>query len=117
MFADPIANITYNGVAQTLPRVSTSGTKSVYRAADGSLILTVSHSTLPSGRVRSLYRLDRFVDTNSDGVLEQNTHYYVHEKPVSGFTETDVVNAATCLFGSLTAGTNAGIKKLNGLES
>lgn len=117
MFADPIANITYNGVAQTLPRVSTTGTKSIYRAADGSLVLTISHTTLGNGLVRSLYRLDRFVDVNADLSLERDTHYYVRERPATGFTETDAVNAATCLFGSLTASTNAGIKKLNGQES
>lgn len=117
MFADPIANITYNGVAQTLPRISTTGTKSIYRSADGSLVLTISHTNLGNARVRSLYRLDRFVDINADNILEQETVYTVRERPISGFTETDAINLSTCVFNSLTASTNAGIKKLNGQET
>lgn len=117
MFGDPLANITYNGVTETLPRVSTSGSKSVYRKADGSLVVTISHNSLPNGRIRSLYRLDRFIDVNADNILEQDTTYVVRERPISGFSETDAVNIGTCVFTSLTANSNAGLKKLNGTET
>lgn len=117
MFADPIANVTYNSVAQTLPRISTSGSRSVYRSADGSLIITVSHQTTRDGRIRSMYRLDRNVDVNADNVLETESCHVVLERPASGFSETDSINLVTCLAGSLTASTNAGIKKIHGMET
>lgn len=116
MFADPIASITYNSVAMTLPRVSTTGLKSVYRKSDGSLVVTISH-TPSKNRVRSMFRLDRNVDVNADNVLETYGAYLVIDRPVSGFSETDVVNLVTCLTGALTASTNAAIIKLNGQES
>lgn len=116
MFADPIANITYNAVAQTLPRISTSGSKSVYRKSDGSLVLTVSHQTQGS-KVRSVYRIDRFIDVNADNVLENESGYVVLERPLSGFSETDSINLLACLFTSLTASSNAGIVKVHGQET
>jgi hypothetical protein len=116
MFADPIANVTYNSVAQTLPRISTNGLKSVYRSADGSLIITISHSTSRL-RTRSMIRIDRNIDVNADTVLETYGVYTVIDRPVSGFSSTDVVNLVTCLTGLLTASTNAAITKLYGQES
>lgn len=116
MFADPIGNVTYNAVAQTLPRVSTNGLKSVYRKSDGSMVITISHSA-SKNRVRSMFRIDRNVDVNADNVLETYGAYIVIDRPVSGFSETDVVNLVTCLTGALTASSNAAIIKLNGQES
>lgn len=116
MFADPIANITYATVAQTLPRTNTSGGKSTYRKSDGSLVLTISHQQ-SAKRIRSMYRLDRNIDANTDGVYETCGVYIVVDRPVSGFAEADVVNQVTCLTDSLVASTNAGIKKLYGTES
>lgn len=116
MFADPLANVTYDSVAQTLPRVSQSGQKSIYQKADGSLTMTISHQLAGSGKIRSVCRLDRFVDVNSDLELEQEAVYVVLERPKTGFSETDTVNLFSCLFGMLTAGTNAGIKKLHAQE-
>lgn len=117
MFADPIANVTYNAVAQTMPRVSQSGQKSVYRKSDGSLVITVSHQVTGANKVRSMFRIDRNVDVNSDLVLDTESGYVVLERPLLGFTETDAINLLTCLFGALTGGSNDGIKKLNGQES
>lgn len=115
MFADPIADVTLATVAQTLPRISQTGQKSVYRKNDGSLVETISHSN-SGDRTRSMIRLDRFVDLNTDGVNERLSVYLVIDKSV-GFSETDVVNLTTCLTGQLVASTNAAIKKLNGQES
>lgn len=116
MFADPIANVTYNSVAQTLPRISTNGLKSVYRTADGSLVITISH-TNSSKRVRSMFRIDRNIDVNSDNVLETYAAYTVIDRPVSGFSSTDVVNLVTCLVGVLSASSYAATLKLYGGES
>lgn len=117
MFADPIANITYNGAGVTMPRISTSGNKSVYRSSDGQFVLTISHQLTGNNKVRSMYRLDRSIDVNTDGVLETESWYAVRERPTAFFSETDTVNLAACLFGSLTAATNAGIKKIHGQET
>lgn len=117
MFADPIASVTYATVAQTLPRISTNGSKSVYRKSDGSLVITLSHQTARN-RVRSMARLDRNIDTDANSVLDSNCAVYlVIDRPVTGFSETDVVNQSECLFGALTASTNAGLKKLYAQES
>lgn len=117
MFADPIANVTYNSVAMTLPRTSTSGSKSTYRKSDGSLVVQVSHSNTGKSRVRSMIRIDRNVDVNADTVLETYGAYIVLDRPVSGFSETDVINLITCLTGMLTASSNAAISKLYAQES
>lgn len=117
MFADPLANVTYNAVAQTMPRVSQSGQRSVYRKSDGSLVATISHQTTGNGKVRSMIRIDRNVDVNSDLVLDTESAYVVLERPLIGFSETDAINLLTCLFGALTGGSNDGIKRLNGQES
>lgn len=116
MFADPIANVTYDSVAQTLPRITQSGAKSKYQKADGSLAITISHQLTGNQKVRSMCRLDRNIDVNSDLVLEAESAYVVIERPITGFSETDTVNLVTCLFGMLTASTNAGIKKLHAQE-
>jgi hypothetical protein len=115
-FADPVADVTYATVAQTLPRISTSGSLSKYRKSDGSLVMTISHQT-NRNRIRSMVRLDRNADTNADGILESYGAYLVLDRPTSGFAEADVVNLVTALTGFLTASTNAAIKKINSLET
>jgi hypothetical protein len=117
MFADPIPNITYDSVAKTLARISSVGQKSIYQTSDGSLVATVSHQKSGSGKIRSVFRLDRNVDVNSDLVLETQSCYVVVERPFTGFSETDTINIVTCLCNALTASTNAGIKKLYAQES
>lgn len=115
-FADPLANVTLATVAQTVPRISTSGFKSLYRVSDGSLTATISHQ--PNGqRVRSMLRLDRYVDTNSDLILENLGAYIVIDRPISGFTETNVKDLVTCLTDLLQASSKAAITKLFNQES
>jgi len=115
-FADPPPNVTLATVAQTLPRVSSSGNKSVYRKIDGSLVGTISHQQ-KGGNVRSLLRLDQFLDTNADLKLENLAVYLVIDRPVTGFTQAQVRDLTTCLTGWLTASSNAAIDKLFGLEN
>jgi len=116
MFADPIANVTYATVAQTLPRISTTGNKSLYRKADGSLAITTSHQS-SKNRIRSMLRIDRNVDVNADNVLETYGAYIVLDRPVSGFSQTDVENLITCLTDLLQASSKAAIGKLYAQES
>lgn len=116
MFADPLPNVTYNAVAQVLPRLPSGAGKGSFRKADGSLVSTISHQ--PSNNiVRSMFRLDRFVDVNADNILEKSAIYVVYERPLSGFSETDMINLATATFGALTANSNEGLKKLNNQEA
>lgn len=116
MFADPLANVTYATVAQTLPRISTVGSKSTYRKSDGSLVATISHQTNKL-RVRSMLRLDRNVDLNADTILETYGAYVVLDRPVSGFSLVDCENLITCLTDLLQASTKAAIGKLYSNET
>lgn len=58
MFTDP-QSVTYNAVAQSLPRTESSGTTSTYSKDDETFTLQVSHQTTKSGRLRHLVRLDQ----------------------------------------------------------
>lgn len=115
-FADPIANVTLATVAQTLPRISSIGQRSSYRKADGSLLYTLSHQSNKT-RVRSMMRADEFIDVNADLILEQLGVYFVIDRPLTGFTQTQVVDLSACLIGTLTASSNAALIKLFGGES
>lgn len=115
-FADPLANITLATVAQTLPRVTTSGQRSTYRKTDGSLVGTISHQTNKT-RVRSMARIDQFLDVNSDLVLENLGVYLVIDRPITGFSQTQIKDLITCVTDWMTASSKAAMDKLYGLES
>lgn len=117
MFADPLANVTYATVGQTLPRVASPNNKGMWRKSDGTLIATISHQTV-NKLVRSVLRLDRFADVvGSDGILEKESAYVVIERPVTGFSLTDTENLVTCLTDLLQASSKAAIGKLYNQES
>jgi len=62
--ADPQV-ITVNSVAKSMPRVETSGRKSLYATDDGLFSMTVSHQTTAQDRIRSLAGFEqRAVVTN-----------------------------------------------------
>lgn len=96
MFADP-QSITVNAVAQSMPRVTTDGQKSIYRKSDGTFTLTISH--IPSGkgsdqRVRSMVRVDQ-IAVVPDPLTAVNDYetlsiYFVIDRPLVGFTSTQV---------------------------
>lgn len=58
MFADP-QSVTYNAVAQSLPRTEQSGQSASYTKDDETFQLQVSHQTTKNGRLRHLVRLDQ----------------------------------------------------------
>lgn len=58
MFTDP-QTVTFNAVAQSLPRTDTGGQAASYSKDDGTFILKVSHQTTKNGRLRHLVRLDQ----------------------------------------------------------
>lgn len=93
MFADP-QTITISTVAQTMPRVEVGNRRAVYRKADGTHILTISHASASGNRMRSMVRIDKNAvvpdpitqvnDTETLGV------YLVIDRPEQGFTVSEV---------------------------
>lgn len=116
MFSDP-QSITVNAVAQSMPRIESNGLKTIYKKADRSYTLTVSHQ-LSKGRVRSMVRVDkRAVVTNpldSSNDYDTLAVYFVIDRPEEGFssTEIDHVRAALSAWLDTTA-----TGKLVGMES
>jgi hypothetical protein len=90
MFSDP-QTITVNAVAQAMPRVETSGRKSIYQKSDQTFTLTVSH-TPSRDRVRSMARVDQKAVV-ADPLTAVNDYetlsfYVVVDRPLAGFTST-----------------------------
>lgn len=97
-FSDPIT-ITINAVAHVLGRVSTNGTSAVYSNADGTTVLNISHQITKDNKIRSLRKLetkkvvaDPLTEVNDYGLL---TTYSVTERPMFGFSSTEVKNQQT----------------------
>jgi len=92
MFADP-QTVTVNAIANAMPRVSSTGLKSVYQKADGNWIFTISH-TPTKDRVRSMVRIDQraIVADPLTAVNDYETlsFYVVVDRPTYGFTSTQV---------------------------
>jgi hypothetical protein len=116
-FADPIANLTIATVAKTLPRVSTSGSKSVYRQSDGLLVETVSHQESKQ-KVRSMVRIDETI-LHTDEKLYTHSFYVVYERPsfASPITVTKAKDLFSGLSGQMTATSSAAIEKIYNRES
>ncbi len=108
------------GTLQSLPRTTTGSTQAEYSTADGTLKLLVSHQQT-KGRRRSLVKSNRSkVSTNvlTDVKSEISAGINISiDRPAVGFTETELIELVTGAFGWLTAGTNANLKKVLGLES
>jgi hypothetical protein len=91
-FADP-QSITVNAVAKSMPRISTNGTSAVYQMPDESFKLTISHQK-SAGRLRSVVRVDQRV-VAADPLTSVNDWqtlglYVVLDRPMTGFTQTQV---------------------------
>lgn len=120
--SDP-QTITVNGVAKTLNRISQSTddrkgiVKTVYRTADRAFTLTVSHTT-SGDRVRSMARLDQVVAAADPLSAEMReivlTDYHVVDRPLVGFTTTQVQQQVT---GFQTWHTSTVVDKMYGGES
>jgi hypothetical protein len=116
MFADPQV-ITVNAVPQSMPRVLTDGSSSVYQTADMLFKLTLSH-TPTKDRIRTLARLDTR-DIVADPLTSINDWeslglYIVVDRPIYGITLTQIQQRAA---GLLAWYTSANIAKLFGGES
>lgn len=116
MFADP-QSVTINSVAQSMPRVSSKDTSSIYSKVDGTWKLTVSH-TPSKDRIRSMVRLDQRAivadPLTSVNDYETLSFYAVIDRPVYGFTQAQCEQIVAGFQAWLTAGN---VDKLYGMES
>lgn len=115
-FADP-QSITVNAVAQSMPRIETSGLTSKYSKDDETFRLTISH-TKSGDRIRSMVRVDQRAVV-ADPLTAVNDYedlgvYLVIDRPEVGFTSTQVDYVVQALKTWLT---NANVIKIFGRES
>lgn len=87
-FTDP-QSVTIDGVAHSMPRVSSETSKSLYSEATEALKMTISHQEAKD-RTRSMVRLDMRV-VAADPLTAVNVYqtvgvYLVVDKPEFGFT-------------------------------
>lgn len=97
MLTDP-QSITVNSVAQSMPRISTSGLKSTYQKNDLTYTLNISHAE-SAGRIRSVARVDQRAVV-ADPLTAVNDYetlsfYCVVDRPLAGFSSTQVEQLIT----------------------
>lgn len=98
-FSDP-QTITVDATPETLNRISSDGTKSVYSTTDESIKMTISHQESKK-RTRHLVRIDHRV-VAADPLSSENEWknlgvYFVIDEPEYGFTDAVVDNIAQAL--------------------
>jgi len=70
VFSDPLA-VTYDGSAKSLPRVSASAARTVYRTADGEFEVSISNiTTLKDGNLAKIYLARRLPDPTPSNVFD-----------------------------------------------
>lgn len=94
MFADP-QSVTINGVAVSLPKVSSIGQKSTYRSASGEFELVISHDE--KNRNRRVMALTQKIVAADPFLTDVNRTYVqtvslVQNHPATGFTATQIDN-------------------------
>lgn len=105
-------SITYNAVATDLHRISDDGLASVYKSADGTQTLTVSHQSTKS-RTRRLVKYERMVIA-ADPLTAQNVYqsasvHLVIDEPLFGFSDVDLDYQVDALVAWLTAANIAAV--------
>lgn len=119
LIADP-TSVTYNSVATSLPKISSTGRSSTYTSADGALSLDISH-TVRNGRESSLIKLTH-KKTSSDPLFPSQNRPYtmsvhlVMNRPFDqGYSDAEATYVYDALTAWLTNATNKG--KIMGGES
>lgn len=112
--------VTIAGVALSLPRVSSGINSGTYTTNDGNHKLTVSHQN--GKRERHFVRLDISKIAPDPLISAQNIKYgasiyLVIDEPVTGFTTTELKDAATGFMAALTASSGALLTKFIGGEN
>lgn len=115
--ADPQV-VTVNAVAQSMPRILTSGTSAKYQKPDETFGLNISHTTTKDRRIRSMARIDQRAIV-ADPLTAENDYqtlsfYCVLDRPNYGFTQTQ---CEQLIAGFKTWLDNTMIGKLFGQES
>jgi len=108
-FSDP-QSLTYNAVTTALPRTITLPTASTFQSADNLLTLLTSQSA--GKRLRSLARVDVAKIDSISGERLSFGAYLVLDRPVVGFTTTEVLYGVSSLTGWGSASSNANWIKL-----
>lgn len=103
--ADP-QTLTVNTVEQTLNRVKSEGTRSVYKTPDEEFSFTVSHQESKS-RTRRMCRVDQRI-VAADPLTATNEYkdlgvYLVIDEPEYGFTDTEIDYVVQALTAWLTS--------------
>lgn len=116
MYADP-QEVTINAVPISLPRVSVGSSEAIYRSADETTQLRISHQQ-SKGRKRRMVRLDCTVIAADPLTAENSSQkagvYIVVDEPTFGFSDEDLDYQVDALIAWLTS---ANIAKLLGGES
>jgi hypothetical protein len=118
-FADP-QKVKVTETEATLPRVDTGSFSSQYLSSDGLTRLTIS--TQNGKRKRHVARIDLSKITTNPFDTTQNVEvgssaYLVVDRPLAGFTNTELKKLVEGLVGFLSASTYSATEKLLGSES
>lgn len=110
--------VTVNSVAQSMPRILSSGTSAKYQKADESFALNISHTKTKDRRIRSMARIDQRAivadPLTAANDFELLSFYCVVDRPDYGFTQAQLEQLVA---GFKTWLDNTMIGKLFGQES
>jgi hypothetical protein len=117
-FSDP-QSLTINSVATSLPRTGFGDNTGTFTSADGAVRLTVTHQN--GKRNRTTIRVDHSKVTADPFVANVNqkvgmSAYLVADRPVNGYTQTEVKQIVDALTAYLTASTGANVSRALGGE-
>lgn len=119
MFTDP-QSVTISGSAISLPRTSSGINSGIFTAADGTALLSVSHTY--GRRTRRLIRLDHNKIAADPLISAQNIKhsmsvYLVADVPVTGYTVAEAKAVYDGFVGQLNASSGALVTKVLGGEN
>lgn len=108
MYTDP-QSVTVNAVAQSLPRTGASLTAGTFKKDDGTLVLSVTHSS--GRRAQHRVRLDNSKIVVDPFASDRNipvsmSAYLVVDVPTTGYSNTEIAQQVTALADWLKASTN-----------
>jgi len=121
MLADPqTVTIGASPGAVACARILVDGPKAIYRSADDTVTITVSHLETKEGRIRHMMRIDRKI-VAADPISSLNSSktasvYTVIDQPDFGFTDTNLYEMLGALQNWLYANTGAICFKVLGNE-
>lgn len=124
MLADTqtLAMTGWTGTPFTLPRIGATLTSGEFRIDDGTKDLLISHATTKSQRQRDLVKLSVSKIAADPLISDRNlvksaSIGLTFDRPLTGFSVDEIVQAFVGLSTLLTASTNTNLKKVLGLES